>query len=64
MEKSEMIYIASKAFEKGIDYETLHYSDDMNGRENFTEEVYAYVEECMDIGRKAWREKYKEYKLY
>ena len=64
MEKSEMIWIASVAFEKGLSYEDLKYSDYMNGKEQFTDEVYEFVSECKKIGRKAWREKYNGYKLY
>jgi hypothetical protein len=64
MEKSEMIWIASVAIGKNLDYETLYYSDYMYGKESFTDEVYEYVTECRKIGQLAFREKYKEYKLY
>lgn len=64
MEKSEMIWIASVAIGKNMDYETLKYSDYMYGKETLTEEVYQYVIECRKIGVVAFYEKYKEYKLY
>jgi hypothetical protein len=64
LSKSEMIWIASKAFEKNISYEDLYCSDDMYGNENQIDEVYEYIIEAKDIGRVAWREKYSEYKLY
>lgn len=64
MEKEEMIWIASVAVAKNIDYEKLYYSDYMYGNENLTDEVYKYVIECKEIGTIAFYEKYKEYKLY
>lgn len=33
MEKSELIYLASKAFDKRWDFETLKYGDDLYGKE-------------------------------
>lgn len=64
MEKSEMLYIASKHVGKGYGYEDMKYGDDMNGREQFAEEVGEYMTEMQDIGRIAFYEKYKEFKLY
>lgn len=64
MEKSEMIWIASWAIAKRIDFEELKYSDYMYGKESLTPEVWEYVEECDEIGQFAFREKYKEFKLY
>lgn len=64
MEKAEMIWIASVAIGKKYDFETLAYSDYMYGKESLTDDVYEYVEECMNIGELAWREKYKDFKLY
>lgn len=64
MEKKEMIWIASKAFAKNWDYETLKYSDDMYGKEQYVDEVYEYVQECKKTGSTPFYEKYKEYKLY
>ncbi len=64
MEQSEMIYIASKYAEKGYNFEQLKYGDDMYGKESLAEDVWEYVEEYMDLGRVAFREKYIRFKLY
>ena len=64
MEKKEMIRIASYAIMKGMDYEALYYCDDMYGKEKFTDDVWEYVEECRVFGTKAFKEKYKDFKLY
>lgn len=64
MEKSEMIYIASKYAEKGYDFEQLKYGDDLYGKEELADDVWKYVEEYKSIGSIAFREKYKEFKLY
>ncbi len=59
-----MLYIASKYFAKGYSYEDLKYGDDLYGREKYADEVWEYVIELQDIGRIAFYEKYKEFKLY
>lgn len=64
MEKQEMIWIASKYAEKGHDFEQLKYGDELNGREELADEVWDYVVEYKNIGAIAFREKYKEFKLY
>lgn len=64
MTKEQIIWIATVAFAKNYDYETLKYSDYMYGKEQLTDEVWEYVEELEDFGRIAFYEKYKEYKLY
>ncbi len=64
MEKSQMVWIASKYAEKGYDYEQLKYGDDLYGKEELADGVWEYIEEFKNIGRIAFREKYKEYKLY
>ena len=66
MEKSEMIWIASYAIAKNMDYETLKYCDYMYGKEHLTDEVWIYVEECREIGEKQFYGRYSEegYKLY
>ena len=63
-EKSEMLFIASKYAEKGYDIEQLRYGDDLYGKEDLTDEVWDYVVEYKEIGSIAFREKYKDYKLY
>jgi len=64
MTKAEMIWIASKAVAKNLDYETLYYCDDMNGNEGLTDEVWDYVDECKKIGTLAFSDKYNEYDLF
>lgn len=64
MEKSEMIYIASKYAEKGYDYEQLCYGYDLYGRGQYADDVWDFVIEYKEIGSLAFREKYKNYKLY
>ena len=64
MEEKEMIWIASVAIGKRLDYETLNYSDYMYGNEKYTDDVWEYVTECEDMGQIAWKEKYCDYKLY
>lgn len=64
MTKAEMIWLASKAFDKNWDYETLLYSDDLYTQEYLADEVYEYVIEMKEIGSTSFREKYKEFNLY
>lgn len=64
MEKSEMIWIASKYAAKGYNYDQLKYGDDLYGKEEFADDVWEYVFEYQQIGSIAFKEKYKEYKLY
>lgn len=64
MEQSRMIWIASVAFAKNYDYETLMYSDYMYGHTDLIDDVWDYVIELQDDGRNAFYEKYKEFKLY
>ena len=64
MDKAEMIYIASKCAEKGYDYETLRYGDDMYENSQFTDDVWEYVVEYKEIGSIDFRKKYKEFELY
>lgn len=64
MEVSEMLWIASKAVAKTWDFEELKYGDDLYGREQYADDVWKYVEECMTIGTAAFYEKYQNHKLY
>ena len=59
-----MVWLASKAFDKGWDYETLKYGDDLYGHEDDVDEVWNYVIELKQIGTIAFYEKYKDFKLY
>lgn len=61
--EEELIYKATYAIAKGLDYEKLQYSDDMYGHEDETDEVWEYVVECEEIGTIAFKEKYKNFKL-
>lgn len=70
MTKEEIIYLASKCAEKGWDYETLKYGDDLyhlDGSEDkdaIMDDIWDYVTEYQDFGSVAFREKYKAFKLY
>jgi len=64
MENADKIWIASKYAEKGYGYEQLKYSDDLYGQEDLADEVYDYMLEYKEIGSRAFREKYKDFKLY
>lgn len=64
MEKKVMIWIASKYAEKGKNFHDLKYGDDLYGKEVLAEEIWQYVEEYKQYGSIAFREKYKEFKLY
>lgn len=64
MSKEEIIWAASVAIGKRLDYETFMYSDYMYGNESKIDEVWDYVIECEQYGEIAFREKYKDFKLY
>ena len=69
MEKSEMLWIASKYNGKGYSQEQMRDGDDcyeLKGEEGraIKDQIGEYMEEIEDIGRIAFYEKYKEYKLY
>ena len=58
LDKDDLIRIAKRAIEKRWDFETLKYGDDLYGNEDIAEDVWAFVEECDEIGQKAFYEKY------
>lgn len=69
MEKAQMIYIASRYKGKGYSYEQMRDGDDcyhLSGEEGdkIKEQIGEYMDEYEDIGRIAFYEKYKEFKLY
>lgn len=64
MKKEEIIYLATKFFDKGWDYETCIYTDDLYNKEDFIDEIWDYVIELKDYGKIEFYEKYKEFKLY
>ena len=64
MEEKDLIWIATVAFAKNMDYEGLYYSDYMYGKEDETDKVWDYVNELRENGRATFYEKYKDYELY
>jgi len=64
LDKSELIWIASKMHSKGYSGDDIRYSDDLNGNEDQFDDVNNYMDELNAIGEIAFYEKYKEYKLY
>jgi hypothetical protein len=69
MEIQEMLWIASKYHGKGYSIEDMRYGDDcyhLKGEEGdaVKDQIAEYMVEIDDIGRTAFYEKYKEYKLY
>jgi hypothetical protein len=63
-EEAEIIYLATKAFDKRWDFETLKYGDDLYGKEQYVDEVWEYVKELQEIGRTEFYIKYCQYNLY
>lgn len=64
MTEEQKIYLASKFADKGWDYETCKYGDDIYGNEELIDDVWNYVTECKEIGRTAFYIKYCKYNLY
>ena len=64
MTEAELIYLATKAFDKGWDFETLRYGDNLYGKEQYADEVWEYVDQMRETGRAAFYEEHKEFKLY
>lgn len=70
MEKADKIWIASKYAEKGYTYDNLKYGDDLHHldgdpeKEAIQDEIWDYVTEYKESGSTAFRDKYKEFKLY
>ncbi len=69
MEKSEMLWIATKYNGKGYSQELMRDGDDcyeLSGEEGekIKDEIAGYMEELEDVGRISFYEKYKEFKLY
>ena len=69
MEKSEMLWIASKYNAKGYNQEMMRDGDDcyhLHGEEgnNIKDQIAELMDEIKQIGRFAFYEKYKQYKLY
>jgi len=51
--------IASIAMDKNMNFETLKYSDYLYDEENAANDIWAYIQECREIGTKAYYAKYK-----
>ena len=64
MTKQEMLWAATRAVGKGYSFEEMSYGDDLYGKEEFADEVGEYMTELQEIGRAAFYEKYKEFKLF
>jgi hypothetical protein len=69
MEKSKMIWIATKYFSKGYSEDQMRYGDDcyhLEGEEGekVKDQIVDYMDEIKSIGTIAFYEKYKEYKLF
>lgn len=62
--KAELLFIATKMNAKGYSGDDVYYSDDLYGNEDQADDVFEYMSELADIGRIAFYEKYKEFKLY
>lgn len=62
--KSELIWIATKMAAKGYSGDDVYYCDDLYGNEDQFHDVNEYMNELSEIGRIAFYEKYKEFKLY
>ena len=59
-----MLWIASKYADKGYKYDQLYYGDDLYGKEHLADDIWDYIVEYKQIGSIAFRQKYKDYKLY
>lgn len=63
--RKSLIELATKAYGKGWDYDRLLYSDDtLTLSQDEKDMVWDYVTEAKDIGRRAFREKYKDINFY
>ena len=64
-----MLFIATKYVSKGYSFEDMCYGDDcyhLSGYEGkeIKDEICGYMTELEDIGKVAFYEKYKDFKLY
>jgi hypothetical protein len=64
MNEADLIWIATISMGKGYGYEQTKYGDYLYGKEEEAENVWRYVEECEEIGRTAFKEKYKNVKMF
>lgn len=61
MDKKEMIYAAKMAIQKGMDKETLKYSDYLYGHESSIDDVWEYVLQAKEQGSLWFERTYAEY---
>lgn len=59
MDDQEILWIATVAIRRNMDYEKLYYSDYMYDNPDQTDKVWELVEECKRIGTQAFNEKYQ-----
>ena len=69
MTKADFIYWATYCVGKGLDYEQFKYSDTLYNmsdeeRERVLYEVFKYVEEIEEEGRRWFKKQYSDYKMY
>lgn len=64
MKKEEMIYLASKYGTLGYNLETLLYSEETEGKEEYCIYIWDYIEEFRSLGKEEFKKKYKNYKTY
>jgi len=64
MTKKEAIWQATYAFDKLMDFETLYYSDNLNGHEEDAEYVWDFVIALRSMGIAKFRETHKGVKMY
>lgn len=65
MTTEEKLFLASKVFDKGWDFETFCYTDESKEiDEDEKEEIWDLVEEISDYGVLAFKEKHNDIKLY
>lgn len=64
MEKTQQIYLATKAFSKGWSYEELLRLYDVYDDEDAADEIWQYVVELKESGAVKFRQKYDGYNFY
>lgn len=69
MVQADLLFLATKAFAKSWDNEQIYYCDELYeytsiDKNLVMDTILDYMDELKEIGRKAFYEKYKEYKLY
>jgi len=60
MTHEEKVHLALRAIDKRWNFEQLYYGDDLYGHEDDADSVWALVDECLDIGRVSFKQKYEQ----